>query len=821
MRCGVLVRRFLCTPRPHQAAAIEAVVSHARGGATRATVVLPGGAGKTLVGARVVASLAKSIGVVVVPTLALVDQTLREYRRWSPELLDTTLVVASRAAGDVLRTTSVDALREALSSSGEEKRLLLIVSTYRSLPKLVEALARSRRTVDIAVLDEAHVTTYVTRKHKPSGYGAAVSDEFRARFRLFMTATPRIATRVPMADRSRHSMDDKTSYGEVVFEMSREAAAASGVTVPLQVVVVDSPRVADKQADDVEIALVLKRIYDDYGVSRALCFLNRTVRVKAFTAAAGVVFKVVDRPEVKTTYVEGGMSPEEREGILRVVRESNSAVEKHLLTNARLLATGVDVPSIDAVVVAEPRRSHLDIAQMAARAARAAPGKTRGLVVVPVRATRRRRRRRTHNPDDDDEEEEEDEEITMDDVDESDFGTVLAVLRAVGDAEDWRAVIRDDGLVLPGVSSDDQNEPKKEPRIIVDAKVPGMAKALDDLVRAAVLRLTSKWDERYEGLVRFHAQYGHCMVPFAYMEENRLGSWVSRQRVDFKQGKLMPDQVAKLDALGMVWDTKAAQWQLNLEDWQAYTEAKRKNPRVARSTRLGSWVRNQNRRFADGMILPERLKELRRVGFETKKPKSRPKAPRFYDIFDAGLAAYENHKRAHGHVPTRCKVPIVYDDDDDDDDRKARPVVVDLGKWVRRVRIDYKAGRLDAEKLRSLEAVGFVFDERARVFDQRIAELCDFRRAADGCRTYPLRHSKLGEWLHCIERGGTAMTPDRIRKLHVECGVEVVHDPALKSATFSRRDSWFVIRSPAVPPGVVATAATSATTDDEVVSSSS
>jgi hypothetical protein len=58
--------------------------------------------------------------------------------------------------------------------------------------------------------------------------------------------------------------------------------------------------------------------------------------------------------------------------------------EPSLITNARCLTEGVDVPAVDAVLFADPKQSKIDIVQAAGRALRKFDGKEFGYIVVPV-----------------------------------------------------------------------------------------------------------------------------------------------------------------------------------------------------------------------------------------------------------------------------------------------------------------------------------------------------------------------------------------------------------------------------------------------------
>lgn len=58
-----------------------------------------------------------------------------------------------------------------------------------------------------------------------------------------------------------------------------------------------------------------------------------------------------------------------------------------MLTNARCLTEGVDVPALDAVMFLTPRRSKIDIVQAVGRVMRKPPGKKLGYVILPIAIT--------------------------------------------------------------------------------------------------------------------------------------------------------------------------------------------------------------------------------------------------------------------------------------------------------------------------------------------------------------------------------------------------------------------------------------------------
>lgn len=218
------------TPRPHQVAALTDLTA-ALAVHDRTQLVMACGTGKTLVGRwHAQASDANQV-LVLLPSLALVAQTLREWRRATGQLNAgwrfEALVVCSdptTAAGVAERTaeddkTDVDA--NTWSAVGAEvttdprraarflrnhrpNRPQVVFSTYHSSPVIAQAQAATDVAFDLAICDEAHRLA-----GSPSAAFATVLDARRivARKRLFMTATPK--------DRGETSMDDPRTFGPV------------------------------------------------------------------------------------------------------------------------------------------------------------------------------------------------------------------------------------------------------------------------------------------------------------------------------------------------------------------------------------------------------------------------------------------------------------------------------------------------------------------------------------------------------------------------------------------------------------------------------
>jgi hypothetical protein len=61
------------------------------------------------------------------------------------------------------------------------------------------------------------------------------------------------------------------------------------------------------------------------------------------------------------------------------------------------------------------------------------------------------------------------------------------------------------------------------------------------------------WEESFQEMVTFKTDHGHCRVSGASKSHKALGNWVKTQRTHYSKGKLSPERISKLEALGFEW----------------------------------------------------------------------------------------------------------------------------------------------------------------------------------------------------------------------------------------------------------------------------
>jgi superfamily II DNA or RNA helicase len=396
-------------PRPHQQVALTDAITHfLEEGASRGRLIMPCGTGKSLAAFFIAEALDLQTIVVAVPSLALIAQSLKDWTREflaRGEVPDWFVVCSADDVGDIsdddhvgdtyehgLETdTSVEAIVAWLRRTKDSSRRVVFV-TYQSGLKFAEAAREVDLIVDFMILDEAHKT--VGLKHKK--YAHLIFDEnIKASRRLFMTATQRVPQ---IEDDSVLSMDDVAIYGEQFHLLTCKAAVEQKIICDYEIVIM-----AVSQADIAELVrrnklvntgvdgldeaqamrlatgIALKKMYQDRDVRHAISFHGSIFKAEQFREQQDALNAVAD-PSAVNLHISSKLTTTQRK---RLMREFPT-YDRALMTNARCLTEGVDIPAIDCVVFADRKNSTVDIVQAAGRAMRISPGKDKGYILIPL-----------------------------------------------------------------------------------------------------------------------------------------------------------------------------------------------------------------------------------------------------------------------------------------------------------------------------------------------------------------------------------------------------------------------------------------------------
>jgi superfamily II DNA or RNA helicase len=609
-------------PKPHdyQRDAISDVVKEFKT-ADRGQLIMACGTGKTFTTLWVKEKLKSKNTLVLLPSLNLLAQTLKEWSFASKSLLDIRCVCSDKSVGkksddEVIQSTSdapfpvlgssdIEKIRKFLKGDGDK----VVFSTYQSSDLVAEAQkGRGIVPFDLVVADEAHRCATTGKKDSPF---TTILDnkKIKAKKRLFATATPRTYTKAVMTAAEGRGVEVVGMDNEAVFGRRFHTLTFGECiqrTPPLltdyQVVIigVNNAMIAEwiqtgelvttetgdieANAETLAAQIGLLKAIKDYKLKRVITFHNRVERAKTFAEQIGAAAAAVDKRHlpkgtIHADYVSGAMSTSGRGDKLKRLKNSRPK-EVNLLANARCLSEGVDVPSLDGVAFIDPKNSQVDIIQAVGRAIRLSGNKTVGTIVLPVFIK--------------------DGEDAEERIEESKFQPVWWVLNALK-AHD-KVLVDELDTIRTEMGRPDLTKPLPEGlpnKVVIDLHETIGTSFADALQTYLVERTTSSWNFWFGLLEGYVAEFGDALVQANYETPDgyNLGAWTTNQRTN--KDDMSKDRKIRLEALdSWVWSKNEFQWEKMFGYLLAYVADKGHalvpgNYKTPGGYNLGAWVISQ------------------------------------------------------------------------------------------------------------------------------------------------------------------------------------------------------------------------------------
>ena len=328
-------------------------------------------------------------------------------------------------------TTDGAELAAAMNANPLDEGLEVVFSTYHSIDAVSEAQAAGIGDFDLIICDEAHRTTGVTLADESESNFVKIHDDkwVAGRKRVYMTATPKIFnedTKFQASEKAAVlcSMDDVDTFGPVFYRIGFGEAVEKGLLTDYKVLVlgVSESQVAASfqnlladESNELAIDDVAKLVgcwnglakrrsgeleasfgNDIAPMKRAVAF-NRSIKdsqkiEREFEDLVRINLRspenddLTDDLGVQVRHIDGGFNAQSRAELLNWLKQEPNEEGPicRILTNARCLTEGVDVPNLDAVLFLNPRNSMVDVIQAVGRVMRRAEGKKYGYIILPI-----------------------------------------------------------------------------------------------------------------------------------------------------------------------------------------------------------------------------------------------------------------------------------------------------------------------------------------------------------------------------------------------------------------------------------------------------
>ena len=659
-------RKELPTPRPHQIEVIEDVTNGFEN-ADRGQMIMACGTGKTYTTLWVKEALNAKTTLVLLPSLSLLSQTLREWASASNEPFEALCVCSDETVGKQSNDELISSVQDVAFPTTSDPQVIkaflgrgvnkVVFSTYHSSPSIAEAQKDNpSHEFDLVIADEAHRCTGEAGK----AFTTVLDDSLiKAKKRLFTTATPRTYSTNIKKKASEMGIDiadmsDEASFGREFHNLTFAQAIDKKLLTDYRVVIigVDEPMISkwikrrelvrtdtgetiDAKTLASQIGLI--KAIKDYDLKRMISFHSR---VKSAEWFANDLHNAIDfvsdehRPEggIYTDFVSGKMSSYDRGLKLSQLKKLHNA-DRGLLTNARCLSEGVDVPSLDGVAFIDPRSSQVDIVQAVGRAIRKSDNKTIGTIVLPVFI--------------------EDTDDVEKSILSSNFKPIWGVLNALKSHDETLSLELDQLRTNLGHQGGGSLVGSLPDKIVFDLPTT-IDKSFSDALKTIIIdKTTTSWSFWYGLLLNYYENEGNSDVPTKYKTKHNqaLGQWASRQRVPKIKDKLKQSQVDRLDAIGFIWNkgedswNKAFSYLKDFSDKEGHTNLPNQY-KHSNGFQLYSWAVNQ-RSFKDSLPLrnKQQLESLNGWSWD-------PIGDRWEEVFGYLV----DYSKTHGD----CNLPIRY-----------------------------------------------------------------------------------------------------------------------------------------------------------------
>lgn len=322
-----------------------------------------------------------------------------------------------------------EAIQKRAKKDKTAAHMTVVFSTYQSIEAVSKAQKAGLPEFDLVICDEAHRTTGVSLSKEDESHFVKVHDPkfIKAAKRLYMTATPRLygdeaKSKAKEADALLCSMDDPAIFGPEFHRLGFGEAVGKDLLADYKVLVlaVDEKyistafqkQIADKNNElNLEDAVKItgcwnglskrfaagsadaETLHGDTGpMRRAVAFSRSIAASKGFVRMFGQIIDAYreKHPDddghlrCESDHVDGTFNALRRTDLLDWLKAPSPDNTCRILSNARCLSEGVDVPALDAVLFLNPRDSVVDVVQSVGRVMRRAPGKQYGYIILPV-----------------------------------------------------------------------------------------------------------------------------------------------------------------------------------------------------------------------------------------------------------------------------------------------------------------------------------------------------------------------------------------------------------------------------------------------------
>jgi len=594
-------------------------------------------------------------------------------------------------------------------SNYEETHKIVIISTYQSSDKLTKALNKLKIEPDLCIFDEAHKT--VGQKDKQ--FSLLLNDSnLKIKKRLFMTATPK---NYEGNDDTVLSMDNTDSYGDEIFSYNTGKGIENDYLCDYQIMTyymnddyingfikenkyVNVEELELNESHYVACAVMILKAFQANECHHIVTYHNSVNKSKKFKRILESLMNHLKMKDINLCQIDGSSSMNNRGKMLRDFSNSSKCV----LTSAKVLNEGINLPVIDGVCFIDPRMSTIDIIQCIGRSIRKHKDKTMAKIFVPIIIE------------------------NINEVDDSTvYGNMIRILKSLSETDSRIC----DYFTSKGTGGICNKKLVVHKNLMNVVKVGEVGEDIDidkwfDNMELCVWKKVDGWNCMYEQLKKWVEDNGRIPIRNGIIkDESYLGEWSKRQRLYKKKNKLSTGRCNKLQLINGWWWVKDDPFNKRYNELKQWIDKNGRLPTLSSDdnieNKLSIMCHNWKYKERIGKLDENKKKCIEKLDDWKWSHKNMIKQNNFDENYDI-LKQWINE---NGKLPAASSINLI--------ERK-------LGSVCSHLRMRKKDNKLTPEQISRLEKLKLWFWDTETVFDEIYDELVQWINENGG--KYPSRY---------------------------------------------------------------------------------
>ena len=224
------------------------------------------------------------------------------------------------------------------------------------------------------------------------------------------------------------------------------------------------------------------------------------------------------------------------------------------------------------------------------------------------------------------------------------------------------------------------------------------------------------WNKMYDLAKKYYEHHGNLKISHSFKTINgyetdekgyKLGFWISKQRINYKNGTLSEDRIEKLEEIGMIFenvykDTWNMMYKLAKKYYEHYDNLKIPNRFKTingyeideKGYNLGVWIATQKTNYNKSILSEDKIEKLEEIGMIFKKVNDNTwnmmykLAKKYYEHY-GDLKISRSFKTINGYEIDKNGY--------------------NLGFWISNQRVRYKNDTLSEDRIKQLEKIDMIF----------------------------------------------------------------------------------------------------------------